>query len=239
LEFLNNFLSLAVEPTTMLKLILNNRFYFFCILIFILAGAILLSLIEYGDGLIFFSQHRSNATNWFFIIATQLDEHFAYIICLAILLFKSFRLTLMIPLIGLIVTLLSLALKVYFAYDRPGIYFKDLLEAGEIIVVEGFRLNLGASSFPSGHTMSAFALYSFMAFVFAPNKKWAFLFFSLALLVGVSRTYLFQHFLIDVYVGALIGVLVAMIIYVLQDRIPKSEESWINRSLPLKKKQVA
>ncbi|CAN5883350.1 hypothetical protein BH11BAC7_BH11BAC7_16840 [soil metagenome] len=61
-------------------------------------------------------------------------------------------------------------------------------------------------SFPSGHTTAAFAFYFCLVFAVKNNylKSGLFLF---ALLIGYSRIYLSQHFLNDVFFGAIIGTL--------------------------------
>ena len=57
-------------------------------------------------------------------------------------------------------------------------------------------------SFPSGHASSAFA----GAVVFAYfDKKRAWLYYTIAFLISLSRIYLSCHYLLDVVVGALIG----------------------------------
>jgi membrane-associated phospholipid phosphatase len=59
----------------------------------------------------------------------------------------------------------------------------------------------------------------------------------LAIVVGTSRIYLVQHFLKDVYLGAVFGVLIAMSVYVYQSRFPYNPNHWIDRSLLLKRKK--
>jgi undecaprenyl-diphosphatase len=59
------------------------------------------------------------------------------------------------------------------------------------------------SSFPSGHTMSAFAA-AVVVSAFFPRVRW--LVFGLAFLVAVARLYLGVHFLLDVLAGAAVGV---------------------------------
>lgn len=60
------------------------------------------------------------------------------------------------------------------------------------------------SSFPSSHAANAFAL----AWVLAARwRRWTPLFVALALTVAFSRMYLNRHFLSDVVVGAVIGLL--------------------------------
>jgi undecaprenyl-diphosphatase len=63
----------------------------------------------------------------------------------------------------------------------------------------------GNSSFPSGHTVTAFALATVLVFYSA--KQWQYiLLLILAISVGFSRIYLSQHFLLDVLAGSFIGV---------------------------------
>lgn len=62
------------------------------------------------------------------------------------------------------------------------------------------------SSFPSGHTATAFSVY--LVFCLLLNKKsWLWLGLLYALLVGYSRVYLAQHFPFDVAAGVVVGVI--------------------------------
>ena len=60
------------------------------------------------------------------------------------------------------------------------------------------------SSFPSGHTASAFALAEVLARRF-PRAAWVFRFIAAA--VGISRIVLGQHYPLDVLAGAALGIL--------------------------------
>lgn len=67
----------------------------------------------------------------------------------------------------------------------------------------------GFISFPSGHSVTAFAL----AFVLSrAYPRYAFLFYGLASLVALSRVYLAKHFPSDVVAGAAIGLLAGWIV---------------------------
>ena len=79
--------------------------------------------------------------------------------------------------------------------------------------VDGVVLHTGFSSFPSGHTLSAFAVFSLLSFFASNSKRQIFLFLSLAILVAASRVYLIQHFIEDVWMGSLIGVMLAYLIF--------------------------
>lgn len=91
---------------------------------------------------------------------------------------------------------------------RPVEFFK---ETHELIFVPGLEM-ARYNSFPSGHTAAAFAMF-FTLSLFAKNRYWGFVFFALAMLVGISRVYLMQHFFRDVYVGSIIGVFVPALLW--------------------------
>ena len=59
-------------------------------------------------------------------------------------------------------------------------------------------------SFPSGHTSFSFAGATA---IFQYHKGWGFLALLLAVLIGLSRLYLFVHFPTDVLVGAICGII--------------------------------
>ena len=83
----------------------------------------------------------------------------------------------------------------------------------EVIRVPGVELNSGQTSFPSGHTIGAFALYSVLAMIFAETRPRLGVFFALlGAAVALSRIFLVQHFLVDVLGGALLGLLVGELV---------------------------
>ncbi len=66
------------------------------------------------------------------------------------------------------------------------------------------------SSFPSGHTYSAFA---WAMSIFMWNRKWGTVSLIFAALIGFSRMYLYVHFPTDVLGGAVLGVADGIICY--------------------------
>ena len=205
-------------------LISQNAFFFGCFSLFLLIGGISLISIEQGDLLLYFSNHRSYFGDLFFKYGTKLGEEWAFIGTLVLFLFIRFRYALLIPLIGLVVTIISYLSKTFFLHPRPSEYYKTLGTLQDINLVEGVHLVKGLSSFPSGHTMAGFALFSLTAFLLNQKKGLAVLLFFCALVVGISRVYLVQHFLKDVYLGAIMGVLIAMAIYAFQARFPVNSD---------------
>ncbi|HSZ25635.1 MAG TPA: phosphatase PAP2 family protein, partial [Cytophagaceae bacterium] len=101
-----------------------------------------------------------------------------------------------------------LKLHVFYEQVRP---FKYFSETTPLHRAEGLEIHL-YNSFPSGHSAQAFTLFLVIT-LFLKNKNWSPVFFSIALLVTISRIYLAQHFLIDTYFGALIASVLTMCTY--------------------------
>ncbi len=187
----------------------------------------------------FFSERRTKGLNGFFTFITKIGEHISYVLALILLLFVRFRKALMIPILGLLVGILSLGLKGAFLQARPFDYFNKHGTWNQIETVEGIVLLTGPSSFPSGHTMSAFALFSFLALSLNKGRILNFGLGIVALLIGISRIYLVQHFLVDVLAGAFCGLLIGGFCYGLQALLVKPFNGVLNnRILRSKSKEM-
>lgn len=214
------------------RLLMDNRWFFSGFFQFLVFGAFLLALMQTGDFVWFFNDRRAPWIDLLFVYGTKLGEPVGFILGAIGLLFLRLRYTLALPLLGLTVSVVSFPLKQFFSHNRPLAYFRQLDLDELLLFVEGVKVHSGPSSFPSGHTMAGFALFAFLALC-TPSKKWGgLIFFLLALLVGLSRIYLTQHFFKDVYFGGTIGVLLAIGWYYLQ-ALPKAK--WLDwRLLPTK-----
>lgn len=220
----------------MLRIIKSNPLFFSAFAIYIVIAGILLASIEQGEAILFFSENRFAFGDLFFRIVTKFGEEPVYIFFVSLFVFIRFRYAILIPFTGVCALVFSYILKLYFSHDRPFRFFTKNDYLDQVNLVDGVELYRGMTSFPSGHTMSAFAVFALVAFLFSKKQYLGLLMFLFALLVGISRIYLVQHFLKDVYLGSILGVLVAMLIYWLQDRIPFNEAKWFDRSF-LKKKE--
>lgn len=147
----------------------------------------------------------------FFTYATYMgDGAFFVLICLIVLIydrragamaFASFALS----------SLTSVFLKqVAFPKSlRPLKFFEH--STYEYHIIKGLNI-YSYNSFPSGHSTSAFAVFSLLAFIDG-RKERGWFFALLALLTAYSRVYLFQHFVEDVFVGSLVGTTASVIVY--------------------------
>jgi membrane-associated phospholipid phosphatase len=121
-----------------------------------------------------------------------------------------------IPLLGILVTLMSYALKKYFHLERPSLYLKRTGWEGPMGVLD-YQVLSGYASFPSGHSLAAWALFTLTAAMI--RKTWvSILCLFLAASVAISRVYLMAHFLRDVIGGAAIGFVMGYAIYWAYDK---------------------
>ncbi len=101
-------------------------------------------------------------------------------------------------------TILVQALKHSIGGYRPYAFFQ-MYSDYSLHLVSGVKM-LKLHSFPSGHTATAFAVFFYLAALTRRNLlKISYLL--LAVLVGYSRVYLSQHFVVDVVGGSFIGIL--------------------------------
>lgn len=218
------------------RLMAKNSWFFRGFLLFLLVGGILLFVTNHGDEILFFSNHRTAFTDFLFRIFTALGNGAVFFIAVILLLFWRFRTALIVALLGISVSITSNVTKKIFAEPRPYRYFEEHHLLDKITFVQGVHILKGRNSLPSGHTMTAFALFAFLAFVI-PQKKWmGLLLLLLAVLVGVSRIYLVAHFLDDVYLGALTGVMLAVIFYFIHTHFfkkPWADGALLQRNKPL------
>ena len=94
----------------------------------------------------------------------------------------------------IIAALTSLTIKSIFGRERPFKTYPDIQKLSEA----------GSSSFPSGHTLEAFAMAVAVSISF-PRKKFIIPLFTWAALVAYSRMALGVHYPVDVLGGMLIG----------------------------------
>lgn len=144
------------------------------------------------------------------------DGFFILITAIFFLLFKNRTIGWTILITYAFSSLITQLLKnlVFPSEMRPITFFRN---------VESFHWIKGLTyhefhSFPSGHATSIFALTTVLV-IFYGNKIWKqIMFLLLACFVSLSRVYLSQHFLIDIYFGAIIGVLTTLLICLLISR---------------------
>ncbi len=197
----------------MLPIIEKNIFYLRAYLIFFTILFIFILNTELLDATLFFSAHRTAIGDFFFKWITLLGEVYPFIALTFYFFFKKQRPTaLKMALVGIIVLIPIGIFKEIFSYDRPATFIENMGYLSSFHFVKNVEILRGATSFPSGHTAGAFALWSLLAFQFSRNKTLQIVCLFIAIIVGISRVYLAQHFPQDVLFGSAIGVASALII---------------------------
>ena len=154
------------------------------------------------------------ALDTFFKYVTVLGEGFATYLGILIL-FWSRRRGLFILLSQGLTCIITQILKFAFAHPRPAIYF-DQMGADLPDTVPGVALRQGMNSFPSGHTSAAFAFFTCIALMMP--RKCAPLWMTAGWAVAYSRIYLSQHFLEDILLGSVIGLVSSCAVYLLMNK---------------------
>lgn len=194
----------------------ENRLYFIPLLAVVALGCLFLYYNRGGEELLFFSNNRYPITNFFFRGVNFLGEGYFYALATIIFLqMRNYSKALCIFAMGFIVMVLSQLMKNFFGQPRPSIYFSEILKLPDALQpVPGVALvSSYTSSFPSGHSTAAFALYGLLAFFIAKPTMAKPLLLLLAIMAASARIYLGQHFLSDVMAGAVLGTLLATLVY--------------------------
>lgn len=137
------------------------------------------------------------------------DGVLLYILSFVLIIFS--RKWALLSIISLLITTIFVQILKRLLFDnfyRPSRFFKDLIDDGSWHLVDGVEL-YDRFSFPSGHTALSFCFIIIICYYLKSNF-WSLLLIMLAFLVGFSRIYLTQHFLIDVWFGSLIGSLISL-----------------------------
>lgn len=192
------------------------------IFLFVIA-CIILVFIDKGDMVLFLNKIANPSLDAFFKTTTQLGLGGVFAIPIIIMLFHRYSYAIS-GTIALIFTGLFtyLGKQVLFrGMPRPTGYFTN----NELsYFIDGFTYH-SQHSFPSGHTMTAFALALFTLIII--NKKdWAIPILLIAVIIGISRIYLLQHFFMDVVAGSALGIICTIIgvyigVYLLEKKYPK------------------
>ena len=185
--------------------------WFFWLFVMILALFILVLMGSYEFS-VKVNNQSSLIFDYFFKYITFIgDGVLLYILSFVLIIFS--RKWALLSIISLLITTIFVQILKRLLFDnfyRPSRFFKDLIDDGSWHLVDGVEL-YDRFSFPSGHTALSFCFFIIICYYLKSNF-WSLLLIMLAFLVGFSRIYLTQHFLIDVWFGSLIGSLISLLV---------------------------
>ncbi len=192
------------ERNNSINQIKQHQFFFYSYFVVLIVAVFF--LVNYGkiDSFLFLNSYHRNWLDDFFIGYTNLgDGIFALLLALVcFFVLKKRKLGFVLLLAYLSTGIAAQIIKPLLHSPRPLVYFHPQHFPFFIDTI----IHSGNNSFPSGHTVTAFAIATVLAFYTTNKIKYVLLLLAAAL-VAFSRVYLSQHFLLDVLAGSFIGVL--------------------------------
>ena len=177
--------------------------------------------LQFERNLFFFlnGTHSAFWDNFFYICTYPLTWLVFYLCFLLVFTYKKNRkeivciLAAMILLILLTDQISSGFFKPFFHRFRPT-HHPDFMNQVKIV----FNYRGGNYGFISGHAANSFGFAAFCALIFR-NKLFTWTIFLFAFLNAYSRIYIGVHFISDVVVGAFVGIIIALFVYMLYNRV--------------------
>ncbi|MER0441029.1 phosphatase PAP2 family protein [Emticicia sp. W12TSBA100-4] len=205
----------------MLKILTNNRLFFIIFFVWVILGSILQLLFSPTEIMFWINQHHNSLLDSFFYYVTLLGEDTIWLALFLHFAFEKYikgiennQAIKVLLITWLSKVLVSVSLKNIFNFPRPIEVYQHSDQA--IHLVDGVTMHHW-QSFPSGHTMTAFTFACVCLFLQKRTSP-AIIALIIAMLVGYSRMYLFQHFPRDVFAGSVLGVGVSIIVFILSNK---------------------
>lgn len=206
----NNIKNLTAE-IAILRLIISQFGFLVPMVLWALGGIIVFHYISSPDLFLLLNAIRAPWADYLFTVTDLLGEGWGQLLFVIIYFFRKKRsLALLMAITFSFSGLVSQFLKKVVFPDalRPLAFFKELGITPQSMPWITMR---SYNSFPSGHTITCFSFFCCLAIIYK-KPLWGLGFFLLAVLGCYSRIYEGQHFPIDVYAGALIGVVCNLIV---------------------------
>ncbi len=196
--------------------------------LFLILGFFILMLTRKGEALIWLNSHHNNTMDLFFKYWTHLGDGLVFAFLGIWFLLTSYYRTLVLIAAVIIQTIIIQGLKRFVFGDlvRPKLYIDNFESLYQIPGVEIHSSN----SFPSGHTATAFTVAVLLSLVIRRRSTSGIL-MVMAILVGISRIYLLQHFFIDIYFGSIIGFLIGLTVYFWMGSSGLNKRAYLKRGL--------
>lgn len=195
---------------------------------------VILVIMSFGlppiKSIILINSLHTRVLDGFFSSITNLGHGILAVPVALILLFEGIHLTVGFIFSNVAEGLIVVILKrvIFYSAARP----ITALDLSVVHMVPGVDIHR-AMSFPSGHTVTVFGISVFMCLCYK-NKFLSIVLGVIATLVGLSRTYLLQHYFSDVAAGAFIGVTVGILVYHAFEQMNKPR--WMNQRLQVRLK---
>lgn len=176
-------------------------------LFFVLISIFLISNFTKTELHLVLNDYNSSFLDVFFKYITYLGDGVMFGFLIVLFFFLNKRIAKVFSIAGILTLLLTHLFKkiIFKGVPRP----VKLIGEESLHLVEGVKMAMW-NSFPSGHTTAAFAIFTVLI-LYHSKKIIQYVWIILAVLIGLSRVYLSQHFWIDVFAGAFLGVFIGFV----------------------------
>jgi membrane-associated phospholipid phosphatase len=195
-----------------------NNWVYIIYNVFLLASLLTVILFEKNNIHIFLNKFHTPFLDFSFKYITYLGDGIMFAFFIIFFFFVNKKESLKYVIAGLLTLIISAITKrlVFINSARP----VEVLGKENLHLIEGVKM-AHWQSFPSGHTMTAFVI-AVLLITHIKNKQQQLFIAFCALLAGLSRVYLSQHFLIDIFAGSMIGVVLALLVNLIMNKIKKN-----------------
>ena len=206
----------------------NVIYFYYAFIVFLLASSLVLVFVPYGNEVLFTNKFANTMLDKTAILLTQLGLGLVMGFLALIFIFIRYYYA--------IATVISLFFTGFFTgvfkklifngMPRPTGYFN---KTDFYHLIPNFNYH-ELNTFPSGHAMTAIAVFLLLAVAFN-GKRWSVFLAVFGITVALTRIYLLQHFLFDVFVGSILGVLCSLLGLYFAGLILKKDKNMMGRSL--------
>lgn len=193
-------------------------------MLFLFVGGILIVVLKKGDVLFALNSVSNYQLDKIFLQLTKIGLGSFVAIIGVLLVFYKFRWSILIFInLAWVAIFTNLFKRVFFYMSSRPLHYFYYDDFSRFLYDAPLSYY---NTFPSGDSITIYAICSLLAILV--NRKFvSFLLFCIALFVGFSRIYLLQHFFIDTYFGALLGVISTILTF------------WAEKKLELNQREFA
>lgn len=175
--------------------------------LFFLCSLVLILLYGKAELHLRLNKFHSSFFDVFFKYSTFLGDGILFGVLVIGFFFIKRKMALVFAFSGVLTLIITHLFKkiIFKGIPRPA----GFLGAENLHLIEGVEMAFW-NSFPSGHTITAFAIFTVLCLYFkkcVSQYLWA----TLAIIAGISRVYLSQHFWIDIFVGSVLGIIIGFV----------------------------
>ena len=202
------------------KIFKKNILFIIPYFVLVIIISLILIVYEKAEIHIYINSNHSSFFDFFLKYWTHLGHGLIAVLLTIILLFIKVKWAVISAVSNIITAILVQFSKRLLFHDRirPKFFFESFFSGDyDLYLIPGVNPGIH-SSFPSGHTATAFAVVCLLTIIVNKNSL-KILFFLAAVFVAYSRVYLSWHFMEDTLAGSVIGVVITYFTFYFFDRI--------------------